>query len=154
MLSFTWLFYVTEKQDFRSSGFYSCFSLESVASNTEGEEEKEEETALLHHMNTMKHGRKYIESHCLLLTENYARIEVGISYFVDVGNGRFQRTFLIFVFAVVFLNWFSYPCCLVLDIKHQIAKIDYHNLLRMLYFTLGPGWHCQPFQIELLPIYC
>ena len=43
---FTLLFYVAEEQGFRSLGFYSCFSLESIASNTEGEEEKEEETAL------------------------------------------------------------------------------------------------------------
>ena len=85
-----------------SLSLIAVFFSDLIASNTQ--EKEEEEEIALNHMNTMKHGRKYIESHCLLLTENYARIEVGISYFVDVGNGRFQRTFLIFVFAVVFLN--------------------------------------------------
>ena len=43
-------------------------------------------------MNTMKHGRKYIESPCLLLTVQvyYARIEFVISFFMFVGNGRFK----------------------------------------------------------------
>ena len=79
-------------------------------------------------MNTAKYGRKYVESHDLLVIvrKSYARIAVDISLFMFRGNGKFQRTFQIFNFVVIILNWLpsvALSTLFVGDIKHQAFAI-------------------------------